>query len=203
MAYANNSLAGNGLQELRFLDRDYASVYTKPDITDNRSPFLNFSVRHSLTACWRSLATPTIATLARTRSMATSTKTRSIRRFTSRAPAESRRSLAAAGYTGFPASGANAENTPFPFWRCIGNSLLRTSRPKSVMVRSTVRAREQHNYGASGQLTWFGLPARPEKSIHCGYGIRSRHRRFSTVNAARLSQSGPQRDWGKFFLATA
>ncbi|MGH9851467.1 MAG: TonB-dependent receptor plug domain-containing protein, partial [Blastocatellia bacterium] len=37
VAYANNSLVGNGLQEQRFLDRDYASVYTKPDITDNRS----------------------------------------------------------------------------------------------------------------------------------------------------------------------
>ena len=36
VGYANNSLTGNGLQEQRFLDRDYASVYTKPDKTDNR-----------------------------------------------------------------------------------------------------------------------------------------------------------------------
>ena len=35
-AYADNSLTGNGLQEQRFLDRDYASVYTKPD--DDRQP---------------------------------------------------------------------------------------------------------------------------------------------------------------------
>src|SRR6185295_11666084 len=47
-AYANNSLTGNGVQEQRFLDRDYKSVYTKPDITSNRSPFLNFTARHSL-----------------------------------------------------------------------------------------------------------------------------------------------------------
>ncbi len=46
-AYADNSLTGNGLQEQRFLARDYASVYTKPDITANRSPFLNLSARHS------------------------------------------------------------------------------------------------------------------------------------------------------------
>ena len=32
--------------------------------------------------------------------------------------------LTAAGYTGFPTSGANASNTPFPYWRCIGNVLL-------------------------------------------------------------------------------
>ena len=46
-AYANNSLTGNGLQEQRFLDHDYASVYTKPDITDNRSTFLNLVARRS------------------------------------------------------------------------------------------------------------------------------------------------------------
>ena len=40
------SLTGNGLQEQRFLDRDYASVYTKPDETDNRSTFLNLTTRH-------------------------------------------------------------------------------------------------------------------------------------------------------------
>ena len=39
-SYANNSLTGNGLQEQRFLERDYASVYTKPDITDNRGDVL-------------------------------------------------------------------------------------------------------------------------------------------------------------------
>ena len=36
---------GNGLQEQRFLDRDYASVYTKPDVTDNRATFLNVAAR--------------------------------------------------------------------------------------------------------------------------------------------------------------
>ena len=28
------------------------------------------------------------------------------------------------GYTGFPTSGADASNTPFPYWRCIANALL-------------------------------------------------------------------------------
>ena len=41
VGHANNSLTGNGLQDCRLLDRDYASVYTKPDITDNRSTLLN------------------------------------------------------------------------------------------------------------------------------------------------------------------
>src|SRR3989442_1609065 len=45
-AYANNSLTGNGLQEQRFLDRDYGSVYTRPDVTDNRAAFFNATGRH-------------------------------------------------------------------------------------------------------------------------------------------------------------
>ena len=46
IGYADNSLTGNGLQEQRFLDRDFASVYTKPDETDNRATFLNLTTRH-------------------------------------------------------------------------------------------------------------------------------------------------------------
>ena len=45
VGYADNALTGNGLQEQRFLDRDYCSVYTKPDETDNRSTFLNLTTR--------------------------------------------------------------------------------------------------------------------------------------------------------------
>ena len=48
LAHADNSLNGNGLQEQGFLDREYASVYTKPDNTNNRSTFLNFTRRHRL-----------------------------------------------------------------------------------------------------------------------------------------------------------
>ena len=36
--------------------------------------------------------------------------------------------LTAAGYTGFPAAGANAANTPFPKWRCIAQALQSTNR---------------------------------------------------------------------------
>ena len=48
MAYANNSLTGNGLQEQRFLDRDYASVYTKPDTPATAPHSSIFTARHSV-----------------------------------------------------------------------------------------------------------------------------------------------------------
>ena len=47
-AMASSKLNGNGLQESRLLDRDYKSVYTKPDETRNRSIFLNLVGKHSL-----------------------------------------------------------------------------------------------------------------------------------------------------------
>ena len=131
VGYADNALTGNGLQEQRFLERDFASVYTKPDETDNR-----VDVRQSDDAArWSrtvaSAATSTTATSGPTRSTATSTTTRSIRRCISRAP-RNRRRWRPPATPGFPTSGANAANTPFPFWRCIGNVLLKTSPAKNA-----------------------------------------------------------------------
>jgi hypothetical protein len=37
VAYADNRMNGNGLQEKRLLEQDYSSIYTQPDITKNRS----------------------------------------------------------------------------------------------------------------------------------------------------------------------
>ncbi|MFL6631394.1 MAG: TonB-dependent receptor [Massilia sp.] len=42
-ALAGSRLTGNGLQEQRLLDREYASVYTKPDVTRNRAVLLNLT----------------------------------------------------------------------------------------------------------------------------------------------------------------
>ncbi|MCS0615226.1 TonB-dependent receptor [Massilia kyonggiensis] len=43
VALAGSRLTGNGLQEQRMLERDYASVYTKPDVTRNRAMLLNLT----------------------------------------------------------------------------------------------------------------------------------------------------------------
>jgi hypothetical protein len=50
VAYANNSLTGNGLQEQALLAGDYSSVYTKPDVTANRSPLVSFHVRRTVSS---------------------------------------------------------------------------------------------------------------------------------------------------------
>ena len=38
--YSDNKLTGNGLQDFRFLQENYKSVYSIPDITWNREPYV-------------------------------------------------------------------------------------------------------------------------------------------------------------------
>jgi outer membrane receptor protein involved in Fe transport len=153
-AYANNSLTGNGLQEQRFLDRNYASGYTYGDVTANRSPFFNLVVRHAAgstltfsgNAYFRYIRADTINP---------NLNTNSLDEAVYQPTAADQAALTAAGYNGFPTSGANASNTPFPFWRCIAQA-LQFSEPvekcDGVIIRS---ATKQNNYGLSGQLSWF------------------------------------------------
>jgi len=152
LAHADTSLTGNGLQEQGFLGRDAGSVYTKPDTTDNRATFVNFTTRHRLNtraelsanAYYRNITTRTLNGDINEDSL-----DQAVYQPT---PAE-QAALAAAGYTGFPTSGANASNTPFPYWRCIGNVLL-NDEPAEKCNGLVNRTRTlQDNAGGSVQVT--------------------------------------------------
>ncbi len=155
VSYANNSLTGNALQEQRFLERDYGSVYTKPDITNNRSPFVNLTARHSPSARL------TFSGNVYYRNIDSSTfngdiNEGSLDQSVYQPSAADRTALTAAGYTGFPLAGATAANTPFPFWRCIAQGLLRDEpgeKCNGLLNRSYI---DQSNYGGSSQFTLFG-----------------------------------------------
>ena len=151
LAYADNALTGNGLQEQRFLEQDFASVYTKPDITDNRSTFLNVTTRHGVgrlafsgNAYYRDI---------RTNSLNGDINEDSLDQAIYQPGAAERAALAAAGYTGVPASGASATNTPFPFLRCIGNVLLNDEPAEKCNGLINRTRTVQDNAGGAGQLT--------------------------------------------------
>jgi outer membrane receptor protein involved in Fe transport len=155
--YANNSLTGNALQEQRFLDRDYASVYTKPDITEDESTLLNFVARRTIRA------NLTTSGNAYYRHIHTSTlngdlNDNSLDQPVYQPSAADQRALAAAGYTGYPTSGANASNTPFPYWRCIAQSLQRDEPAEKCngLINTSVSA--QDNYGFGAQAVMTGAP---------------------------------------------
>jgi outer membrane receptor protein involved in Fe transport len=152
--YAYNTLTGNGLQDYRLLANNYSSVYTIPDTTANRSPSFNFIAHHSFSdtltfsgnAWFRNIRTEGINANANTDSFDQSVYQPS---------ASDIAALKAAGYTGFPTSGANAANTPFPKWRCIAQA-LEHDEPNEKCDAVIVYSKEaQNDYGFSGQMTWL------------------------------------------------
>lgn len=152
-AWADTDLTGNGLQEQRFLARDYDSVYTKPDNTKNRSNFLNLAASHAFSeqlsfsgnAYWRKIKTTTFNGDINEESLEENVYQPS---------AAERAALTAAGYTGFPTSGENASNTPFPFWRCIANALLNDEPNEKCNGLINRTATDQRDAGLSGQFTF-------------------------------------------------
>ncbi len=152
-AYADNTLSGNGLQEQRFLARDYSSVYTLGDVTTNRSPFFNFSVRHAASGSL-SFAANAYFRYLRADTVNPNLNTASLDQPVYQPTAADQAALRAAGYTGFPTSGANASNTPFPYWRCLAQA-LRFASPINTCDGIIVRGfTKQNNYGLAAQTTW-------------------------------------------------
>jgi outer membrane receptor protein involved in Fe transport len=157
-AFADNTLIGNGMQDQRLLAADRASIYTSPDRTVNRSAMLNLETRHSLTpalafsgnAYYRRIRTGTLNGDVNDDALDQSLY---------QPNAAEQAALAGAGYSGFPTSGASADDTPFPRWRCIANALLADEpAQKCNGVLNTTRTR-QSNHGLSAQLDWDGVLA--------------------------------------------
>lgn len=184
IGYANNALIGNGLQDSRLLAQDYKSIYTNPDKTANRSPYLMLHGRHGFgskvslsgNAYYRYIRTPTVNGDLNDDSLDQSIYQLS---------ASDIRALTAAGYTGFPTSGANATNTPFPKWRCIAQALQRDEPDEQCNGLLNRTLTEQQNYGVSGQVTWLGSihSFRNQFTVGAGYD-------GSVANFAQLSELG-------------
>ncbi len=151
--YAYNTLLGNGIQDYRLLDENYSSGYTVGDTIANRAPQFNFMARHAFTdkltfsgnLWFRNIRTEEINP-----NFNTDVFGNDIYQPT---PAE-QATLSAAGYSGFPASGANIANTPFPYYPCIAEALS-LGNPDAVCDAVTVYSKEvQNDFGLSGQFTW-------------------------------------------------
>lgn len=153
LGFANNALFGNGLQEARLLERDWRSVYTKPDATWHRSPMAYLTLRRVLAPRW-SFSGNAYFRHIRTGTLNGDINEESLDQSLYQPNAAERAALAAAGFTGFPLSGETAANTPFPFWRCLGNVLLRDEpgeKCNGLLNRSRL---QQRNGGLAGQFTW-------------------------------------------------
>lgn len=158
MSYAYNTLLGNGVQDYRLLATNYSSAYSVPDSTANRSPSFNFIARHTFSdnltfagnAWYRNIRTETINPNYNDDAQGNSIY---------QPTPEEQQVLSAAGYTGFPTSGATISNTPFPKWPCIAEA-LQLGDPDATCDGVNIYSKEaQNEYGFSGQFTWITSPS--------------------------------------------
>jgi outer membrane receptor protein involved in Fe transport len=189
-AFADNALTGNGLQDVRLLERDYASVYTSPDTTNNRAGFVNVG--------WRLRPRPQLLWSGNAYFRGVGTHTfngdineGSLDQSVYQPNAAERAALTAAGFTGVPASGASAANTPFPSWPCIANVLLRSEpavRCNGLLNRTETA---QQNGGASLQMTRFGTFGTSRHQLAIGGGLDRSSVGF--VQSSELGYLNPDR----------
>ena len=192
VGYADNALNGSALQEQRLLARDYASVYTKPDETDNRSTFVNLTTRNDRSRRL-TLSGNVYYRDIRTNTFNGDINDDSLDQAVYQPSAAEQRALAAAGYTGFPTSGATAANTPFPVWRCIGNVLLNDEPGEKCNALLNRADSVQRNVGLSGQVTWRDWLA-PRNTLTVGAGYDHSRSAFHAVDGAWVPQSRSQCD---------
>ncbi|MGK5076978.1 TonB-dependent receptor [Janthinobacterium sp. HLX7-2] len=177
LAHADNALTGNGLQEQRMLARDYRSVYTKPDLTQNKATLLNLTAKHQASEALL-LSGNVYYRKINTHTFNGDLNDASLDQSIYQPGAAERAALAAAGYTGYPASGANAANTPFPKWRCIGNVLLKDEPAEKCNGMLNRSHTEQENYGFSGQFTLQSEVAGQRHAVTAGAAYDTSHATF-------------------------
>ncbi len=182
VAAADNHLNGNGLQEQRLLAADRRSVYTQPDTTRNRAALLNLAGTQRISPALL------LSGQVYARRIATATTNGDINDGALGQPvyqpnAVERAALAAAGYSGFPASDENATNTPFPKWRCIAQALLR-DEPAVLcngLINTTHTVQSQH--GAAAQFEWKGRLFEAEHRLVAGAALDTSRVRFTQGSA--------------------
>jgi len=151
--YADNWLTGNGLQDTRNLAEDYASVYTIPDITWNRSPSVNLTARHDITS---NLTLSGNAYFRYIRADTTNgdINDESFDQSLYNLSAADIRALTAAGYKDFPTTG-NYLTEPYPYWSCIAQGLQKDEPSEKCTGLITNTFNKQNNYGLSVQTAWL------------------------------------------------
>lgn len=190
LGHSDNALNGNGLQDVRLLDDDYASVYTKPDENHNRSTLINVIGQRRWSNGTSFLANAYYRDIS-SRTLNGDINEDSLDQSVYQPTAEERAALAAAGFGNVPASGLDASNTPFPSLRCIANVLLNdepAEKCNGLINRASTR---QHNGGASGQLTHRGSMAGGLNVFTAGVAFDSSSVDF--VQSSELGYLNPDR----------
>ena len=189
-AFANNRLTGNGLQEQRLLAQDYRSVYTKPDITANRAPWLNLTLRRTI-GRHLTLSTNLYGRQIRTRTFNGDINEEALTQDVYRLDPEERAALAQAGYRNVPTGPLTPANSPFPFWRCKAQVLLRDEPAEKCNGLINRTGSQQSNAGGAAQLGWSGSLAGQHHQVTAGIAYDRNWIRFHQTS--QLGYLNPDR----------
>ncbi len=151
-SYADNYLAGNGVQDGRWLAQNWNSVYTVTDAFWNRSPSSTLNLSHQLTSKL-TLSGNAYFRYIRSDTTNPNLNNNSFDESLYNLSAGDTAALTAAGYSGFPTTG-NATTEPFPYWRCLGEAYSHNEPVEKCDATVTREWTHEHNYGFTGQATW-------------------------------------------------
>ena len=167
LAWADNALQGNGLQEGRQLAQDWASVYTTPDTTRQHALTLNWTGSQEVRDGW----------------------TLNAQVYLRRNKGSSLNGDVNEGALdqNLYAAGENRNNTPFPSQRCLANALLSNSDPgkepaekcTGLLTRSN---NTQRNEGLVLQSNWEGEQGAAKTQTLLGAALDIGHVRYSQMS---------------------
>ena len=195
LGWSDNDLQGNGLQEGSQLASDWKSVYTTPDTTRQHALMLNWTGSHEVREGW-SLSAQVYLRRQHGRTLNGDVNEGALDQSIYQPSALERNVLAQNGYSGYPTSGANAGNTPFPYWRCIANALLPNDSSNKepaekctgLLTRSETR---QRNEGLVLQSNWEGRMGEAQTRTLLGGQLDASQVRFSQMS--QLGYVNPDR----------
>jgi outer membrane receptor protein involved in Fe transport len=154
-AYANNWLTGNGTSDYRFLNVNYTSVNTIPDVTWDQSPSLTLNVTHAVTNSL-TLSGNAYYRYVRADSSNGDLNDDSFDQDLYNLSPSDVAALKDAGYTDFPITG-DAMTEPHPYWLCLAQVLQNDTggEPSSTCNGViTQTSDKQNSYGLSALVTW-------------------------------------------------
>ena len=178
--YVYDSLYGNALQDFRLLAANYASAYTPGDDITNRAPMFNFIAQHTFHADLTFSGNVWFRNID-TRSINPNYNNDVLGNNIYQPTPNEQAVLAATGYSGFPASGANVTNTPFPFWPCLAEVRSQGNVDGTCDATTVYGGEAQNDFGTSGQFTWSASTPAGRNQLSAG-GLYDRGRIDFTQN---------------------
>lgn len=182
VAAADTRLNGNGPQEQRWLDARWASVFSQPDETANRSLLLNLSGEKALSPDWR-ISGNLFARRIRTRTFNGDVNGDALDQnlYFNPTPANLDK-LAAAGYTGMPAVRETPASAAFPYWNCLLNAVDNDEPNEKCSGLLNRTSTDQSSWGFGLQAAYAGKVAGASHAFAAGVSIERARSDFSQTS---------------------